>query len=171
MFIGTSIVAIKFPIWSLLFYGLLAIIYTLSKIYTYRYDKGIGLIEQIKYQEAIEAFDKVILRNPNYHKAYNNKGLALIRLGKYQEALDTCDKGISINPNLAELYINKGIALINLGEYQEAIENCDKAISLKPDLALAYYNKGIGLAFLGKKDKALEVLHQGNIRGCRVGEG
>ena len=60
---------------------------------------------------------------------------------------------------------------INLGEYQEAIENCDKAISLKPDLALAYYNKGIGWAFLGKKDKALEVLHQGNIRGSRVGEG
>jgi len=26
------------------------------------------------------------------------------------------------------------------------------------------------LAFLGKKDKALEALHQGNIRGSRVGE-
>lgn len=41
-----------------------------------------------KYQEAIEAFDKVVSINPDNAAAYHNKGVALYQLGEYEKALE-----------------------------------------------------------------------------------
>lgn len=42
--------------------------------------------EQGKWESAIEDYDKAIILNPKYTKAYLNKGIALVELGRLDEA-------------------------------------------------------------------------------------
>ena len=49
-------------------------------------NKGVALIHQGKYDEAIQAYDKAIEINPQYADAWNNKGNALNKLGRTTES-------------------------------------------------------------------------------------
>ena len=49
--------------------------------------KGLLLVIQGKYDEAIKAFDEAIRLDPNLAGAWNNKGVALNSQGNYDEAI------------------------------------------------------------------------------------
>ena len=51
-----------------------------------------ALLEQGRYDEALQAYDKAIELNPQYSEAWNNKGIALDKLGKIAEAQVCYDK-------------------------------------------------------------------------------
>ena len=65
---------------------------------TTRYDEGLVLNNQGKYDEAIQAYDKAIEINPQYAVAWNYKGIALYNQHMYDEAIQACDKAIEIDP-------------------------------------------------------------------------
>ena len=50
--------------------------------------KGEALIEQKKFEEAIEAYNMAIKIDPNHADAHNGKGLALQNLKKFNEAIN-----------------------------------------------------------------------------------
>ena len=128
-------------------------------------DKGLAFDNQGKYDEAIEAYDKVIKYyerktkpdTKNYALTWYNKGTALNNQGKYDEAIKAFDKAIKLNPKYATPWNSKGAALVQLGKYDEGLEAFDTTIKLDPKFEIAWYNKGNALADLGKYDEAIKA--------------
>ena len=110
-----------------------------------------------RFQDAIDAFKKVISLNPNYANAYNNIGNLFKDQGKLQEAIDAFEKALLIMPDYAEAHNNKGIVLRYQIKFYDAIDAFKKAILLKPDYAIAYNNLGSVLNDQGKLDEAINA--------------
>ena len=87
------------------------------------YNKGIDLAEQGKYDEAIQAYDRVIEINSQDANAWYNKGVILNIKGKYDQSLQASYKAIEINPQFTEAWNNIGNAFYNQGKYAEAIKH------------------------------------------------
>lgn len=120
-------------------------------------NRGFDLYYKGKYEEALNAFDKVIEVRPDYANAWYYKGLALGGLDRNEEALKAHDKAIELNPDYANAWINRGVALDNLGRYEEALKAYDKVIGLNPDFAEAWGNKGVTLVKVGRYEEALKA--------------
>jgi tetratricopeptide (TPR) repeat protein len=117
-------------------------------------DKGVALVMDGKYDEAIKAFDKAIQLNPGDAVAYNNRGAAYGQIGNYKQQIDDSNKAIELNPKDAVAYNNRGVAYGELGNHEQEIEDCSKAIELNPNLAVAYYHRGIAYYKLGNRKQA-----------------
>jgi tetratricopeptide (TPR) repeat protein len=115
-----------------------------------------------RYEEALAAFNNVILEFPKHDFAYKRKGDALYKLGRYEEALAAYEKAISLGLETTLIYTSKGNVLYQLGRFQEAIDAFDHAIRLTPidsdnplffdsELVDAYNGKGNVLQTLAKE--------------------
>jgi len=128
------------------------------------YEKGLELVNQGKYEEAIKAFDQAISLRPDVSITWVSRGVALERLGRYQEALVSHEQAIAINPNDFLAWYNKGIQLQELHRYSEAIAAHQKALQLKPKDIDTLYNLGLELEKIQHWSEALhayeQILHQ-----------
>ena len=106
--------------------------------------------------EAIDAYKKTILLNPNFADAYCNMGVALNQKGNVHEAIELYNKALSIMPDYADAYYNLGNALKDQGKFDEAIEAYQSAVLIKPDYAEAYCNSGMVFQDQGKLDEAVK---------------
>ncbi len=61
-------------------------------------EKGTRHLEDAKYDEAIECFDRVLSLDPKNTHAWNQKGVALRSLGRYDEAIECFNKALEIVP-------------------------------------------------------------------------
>ena len=113
------------------------------------FSKGFELNNMGKYQEAIEAFDRVVDMDPSNTAAWNNKGYALINLGRYEDGLQACEKALEIDPNNVYAWNNKAWALNNLGRYEEALQSSEKALEIDPYNSNALNYKAWALDNLG----------------------
>ena len=64
---------------------------------------AIALKEQVKLEEAIEAYNKALTIKPDYADAYNNMGNALKEQGKLEEAIEAYNKALIIKPDYVTL--------------------------------------------------------------------
>jgi tetratricopeptide (TPR) repeat protein len=119
-------------------------------------EKGVALVVEGKYNEAIEAFNKAIELNPKDAVAYNNRGAAYGQIGNYKQQIEDSTKALQINPKDAVAFNNRGVAYGELGNYEQEIDDCTKAIELNPKLAMAYYHRGIAYHKLGNRKQAIK---------------
>ncbi|MGO9136493.1 MAG: tetratricopeptide repeat protein [Syntrophales bacterium] len=57
------------------------------------------------YQEALKAYDMVVVLRPNDAKVYSNRGAVYVQLGRYDSAMRDLNKAVSLNPqNRTTLY-------------------------------------------------------------------
>jgi thiazole synthase ThiGH ThiG subunit/Flp pilus assembly protein TadD len=124
------------------------------------YEKGLALINQERYQEAIAAFDAAIKLKPNVAVAWISRGVALERLGNHAEALASHEQAIKLEPNNFLAWYNKGIQLQELGRYQEAIVAHDHALKLHPNDIDTLYNLGVELEKVDRYPEALASYDQ-----------
>jgi tetratricopeptide (TPR) repeat protein len=136
-----------------------------------------------EYLEAIVAYNKELVRAPDYVKAHNNKGNALATLGdlqarlsqhtealtSYEQAVASYQEALMRAPDLVEAHNNKGAALQRLGDlqaslsqhtealtsYEQAVASFQEALMRTPDYVEAHNNKGIALATLGNLQASL----------------
>jgi superkiller protein 3 len=112
------------------------------------YDEG-------KYQESLEAFNKVSRLNPRaatYHFLGNNYG----HLGKFDKAADAYHQALQLDPDYEPVYPELGAAYYRLQCYEEAAAAFEQAIRLKRDDARAYSGLGVTQLALGNKASAQE---------------
>jgi len=96
-------------------------------------EKGDDLfVNQSKYSEAINAYDKAIELDPQNADVWYSKGYALDYLDKYNESIEAYDRAIEINPKNEGAWNNKGFTLTQQGKFDEAIKTYDEAISINP---------------------------------------
>jgi predicted O-linked N-acetylglucosamine transferase (SPINDLY family) len=54
----------------------------------------------MRYEEALQHYDKALSLKPDYAEAYSNKGNTLNELKRYEEALQYYDKALSLKPDI-----------------------------------------------------------------------
>ncbi|VDM59745.1 unnamed protein product [Angiostrongylus costaricensis] len=91
---------------------------------------GNRLFQQGRYQEAIDAYSKAIIRNPHVSTYFTNRALCHMNLKAWSKAADDCAKAAFLDRNNVKAYYFGGRAAIQLGNYNEAIRLITKAKEL-----------------------------------------
>jgi len=104
--------------------------------------QAIELIENKKYDEAVDLLNKSIANNPNSNIAYANRAQAAKYLGKYAEAKADAEKAIELNPKNSLAYEVLGTTYLIEKKYSEAVNNFDKAILYDKKNKIALVNRG-----------------------------
>ena len=77
-------------------------------------DKGIKAQLNKDFDEALDCFNTILIRNPKSVEALHNKAITLEFQGKLEEAVKVYDKALNINPNDVNIRFNRGIVLKTL---------------------------------------------------------
>jgi Flp pilus assembly protein TadD/cell division septation protein DedD len=110
------------------------------------FDKGLKLIGQHRYDEAIQAFSTAIEIIPQDYQAYNYRGVAWALKGNYDRALADYNTALEIRPRYAEAYNNRGFARTQRGDLGNALSDYSRALKINPFFVDAYNNKAWVLA-------------------------
>ena len=103
---------------------------------------GAAAARMKKLDQAVLAFQKVTLIQPDYPEGFYNLGNAFKDQGKLEEAIGAYKKAIALKMDYPEAFYNLGVALKNKDTLDESIKAYRKAIELKPDYVEAYNNLG-----------------------------
>ena len=122
------------------------------------------LIDQKKYDEAIDLCNKAIKISPNYESAYGERGFAYSQKGQFDKAIADYSTAIKMSPYEALLYFNRGTSYYKKNDFDPAIQDFNKAIELSPSTTnfystrcAAYFRKGQNSQALNDCSKAVEL--------------
>jgi serine/threonine protein kinase len=104
------------------------------------YRQGEKLLEQGKYDKAIEVYTTAIELNPIDSKLYNNRGIAYYAKREYEKSIADYTKAAELNPSHTSAYINRGLVYKDIGYDEMAITDFRKALELDPENKLAKEN-------------------------------
>ena len=100
--------------------------------------KGTSLMENGKFQEAINTFNSIIQKQPDNYVAYYGIGFCYQSMQKYSDAIKAFQKSISIEPS-STAYKWLGVSYSGLNDGNNAIKNLNEAISINPKDHEAYF--------------------------------
>ena len=95
-----------------------------------------------KLDQAVFAFQKATLIQPDYPEGFYNLGNALKDKGKLEEAIGAYKKAIARKMDYPEAFYNLGLAYKNKGNLDQAIKAYRNAIKFKPDYVEAHNSLG-----------------------------
>lgn len=99
---------------------------------------GIAYKNLDQYKEAIDAFDKAILRNPNDVTAWHNKGVTYRQSGEASLALQCYIRIYNRAENIAEFQFNLGCAYYDLADFDRAKEHLRLAVQINSNYIEAH---------------------------------
>ena len=79
------------------------------------------------YVTALDEFNSVVARHPQYADIHQLMGLCFCLLGQPEAGLQSFSHALRINPNYVEALLNKAITLSELGEFEAATEAFEAA--------------------------------------------
>ena len=103
-----------------------------------------------RWDDAIDAYRRVVAIDPTYAAAWNNLGLLLHRMGRYIEARAAYLDALAQDAGLCEAAYNLGSLNEDEGNVEEAIQQYRHALQLSPDYADAHFNLAAALARAGR---------------------
>jgi len=136
------------------------------------YIKALTYMEQIRYHEAREEFEKIAPNIDNID-ILSDYGSMYYIVGEYAKAIEYYERALKINlatlgrthPSTATTYNNLGALYQKMGEHEKALEYYEKALAIGEEVlgiehpeTATYYNN-LGLLYhqsMGKHEKALE---------------
>lgn len=131
--------------------------------------KGISLLEQGKFKDAVEQFKQAIAIYPSYSVHYCNLGNALSDLKQYQEAIVQYKKAVSLSPDFATAYCNMADAMLKIRDYLGAELSCKSAIRVDPGYVPAMTNLAEVYLETNRPHDAITVLNKA--RGLTITAG
>ena len=128
-------------------------------------DRAENLFQLGRYEEALEAFNRIQEVEPDKLALWQNKFLVLQALGRPQEAAklnrEINNKYIELTqqqPQNVAAWIAQGDFFIVAQMFTKAVESYDRAITLNPDSYKAWLGKAQALIQQGKLDSATAAL-------------
>ena len=116
---------------------------------------GAAAAQTGRLDQAMRAFEQILLIQPQNFITHNNLGNVYKMLERLPEACSAYKKAIKIEPNYSDAHNNLGISQQALGQTQDAIDSFKKAIALKGKNYEAYHNLSISLRSIGLLEEAL----------------
>ncbi len=116
---------------------------------------GIGLLDELQHQDALDAFKQVVRLNPDYKDGYINIGLDYIDWEKYEDARAPLETALKLRPDDARaLYY---LALVERRARNSAAEIADleKVVAQYPDCRDARRELGISYYQQHRSDDAI----------------
>lgn len=132
------------------------------------YDKGVRLLDQGLYQEAIAEFvqvdpsDPAVYRLARFHlgQAYAELGQRYLQGGLLERAEAALRHAIDIHPRFADLHCNLGLVLREQGRHEEAEAVLLKALEINPRFAIAKLQLGICYLERGEVEKGWQTVQE-----------
>lgn len=94
---------------------------------------GMSLLQQGKFNDALEYFDKILAIDPNDVIILGNKGAALTQLNRHDEAIALYNKALEIEPTNINILNNMVASLFELGRIDESLKTLDKILETEPN--------------------------------------
>ncbi len=113
------------------------------------FDRGVGLLREKRFEEAMKAFSAAMEKDPASASLYNSMGVCRFYTGDLDGAIDDYTKAVRLDAADPEPLKNRGGAWFYLKAYDNAIADYTRAIRMAPDDAEAYYHRGVALYFKG----------------------
>ncbi len=108
-----------------------------------------------EYQQAVEAYDRVLAADPQDYYAYGQRGECYRMLSRYDEAIADFDRAIELNPDNSWAMATRGECYRAKEQYDLAIQDLDRALELQPDYAWALASRADAWRLKSDYDKAL----------------
>jgi tetratricopeptide (TPR) repeat protein len=109
-----------------------------------------------RWQDAVEAYRRVVAIDPTYAAAWNNLGLLLHRMGEYEQAREAYAAALEQAPQCAEAAYNLGSLSEDCGDVELAVVFYRRALEVSPDYADAHFNLAAALARAGRNQAAIQ---------------
>ena len=107
-------------------------------------NKGVNLLDQGKYAEALESFDQALEIDEDHIDALYFKGESLFWLERYDDAVNYFDKVLEIDQNDVYALYFKGLSLNALEKTDEGIISIQKAVEIDPYI-VGQLNEEVGI--------------------------
>ncbi len=121
-------------------------------------DKGYSLTELGHLDEALEAYNRAIVLQPDYAWAWARKGRTLRLLSRFADALVCYDRALEIQPRYAFAWNGKGIVLERMGQLEQALACYEKAAQINPTDVWHWCNQADVLQSMGRYREAVALL-------------
>ena len=127
-------------------------------------DKGIELIHQGKYGEAIENISKSIELKNDWEISYFYRAVAYQASEQMQDAILDYTKAIKLNSSMCDAYYNRAKILLEMKncdvDLEKIINDLDMALSLDENFVDALFAMAAAQKKLGEYHKSLEYLER-----------
>jgi tetratricopeptide (TPR) repeat protein len=109
---------------------------------------GIGMLDELQYADAIQAFEQVTRLRPEYKDGYINVGLTDIEWEKYDEARQPLEKALALKPNDARALYYMALVERRARNSDAEIADLEKVVTQYPEsrdarreLGISYYQQ------------------------------
>jgi len=119
------------------------------------YKKGLALLLGGKNDEAIQQFQIVVDKNPNYAPAYEGIGRAYFQKAEYSESEKKFLRAVILDPRLWKSYNYLGYIHDYRKDYKAAIHEYKSALQIKPEKGFIHNNLGVSYSLAGNYKKAV----------------
>lgn len=107
-----------------------------------------------RWEEAVNAYARVVVIDPTYAAAWNNLGLLHHRMGRYGEAGKCYRVALEADPGCVQAAYNLGSLHEDLGDFPAALNWYRRSLHQDPEYADAHFNLASLLARMGQNDEA-----------------
>ena len=99
------------------------------------FEKANKLYATGNYQEAIDAYIKILKKTPNKVSLYTNLAVSYVQLQKYSKAEETFFSGLKINKSDFSLYKNLALMYFSVGDIEASITVLQMGLKKVPQSA------------------------------------
>ncbi|XP_071250534.1 tetratricopeptide repeat protein 31-like isoform X5 [Salvelinus alpinus] len=96
-------------------------------------EKGIKLVQEGQYSQAIVMFTEAIRYDPKDYRFFGNRSYCYSCLEQYPQALSDAERSIQLAPDWPKGHFRKGSALIGMKRYSEAEKAMEQVLKLDKD--------------------------------------
>ncbi len=115
---------------------------------------GYALLQQKKYQEAIDQFTKAIDIDPYWDYPYNNRGYCKLQLGDIDNAYADLFHSFEMNSDNSFSWRNLGVYYLTTNEFEKALQHFEQAEKIDPKTELINFYLGKTHLKIGNTDKS-----------------
>jgi len=126
---------------------------------------GHRLFRQNDFSQAVAAYDRALVADPNNSAALYWRGRAYYKMNRPDKAAADFSKTVALNPKHAEAYNWLGWLAEQEKRYDDCIGHLTRAVTLKTDNSWGYYHRGRCYYQQGKRKEARQDAEQ----SCRLG--